>query len=203
MPGVPTTRPSLLIRLRNHQDFQAWAQFVDLYAPFIYGYLRKRGLQDADAADLTQVALRQVAVHVGSMEYQPGESSFRGWLFTIVRNKLHDFYDRPHHLEQGAGKSDVQRLLENQPAPDTDEPAAWERDYQINLFAWAAEQIRPTLAQSTWEAFRMTAVEGKSGKEAAKHLGMTVAAVYLARSRVMARLRAVIAEIQEEGSYPA
>ena len=71
MPEAPITRPSLLIRLRNHQDSTAWAQFVDLYAPVIYGYLRKRGVQDADAADLVQICLRQVAAHVGSMgEYE-------------------------------------------------------------------------------------------------------------------------------------
>jgi RNA polymerase sigma factor (sigma-70 family) len=198
MPGLPTTRPSLLMRLRNHRDSEAWAQFVDLYAPFIYGYLRNRGLQDADAADLTQVCWRQVAVHVGSMEYKSRQGSFRGWLFTIVRNKLRDFFDRPHHLEQGSGKSSVQRLLENLSAPEADESAQWERAYQASLFAWAAEQIRPTIQASTWEAFRLTAVEGMSGKEAAGQLGMSVAAVYLARSRVMARLRAVIQDVQEE-----
>ncbi len=199
MPGLPTTRPSLLMRLRNHRDSQAWAQFVDLYAPFVYGYLRKRGLQDADAADLTQVCWRQVAVHVGSMEYKSGKGSFRSWLFTIVRNKLCDFFDRPHHLDQGTGKSSVQRLLENQAAPKVDESAEWERAYQANLFAWAAERIRPIIQESTWEAFHLTAVQGMSGKEAARQLGMTVAAVYLARSRVMARLRAVIRDVQEEG----
>lgn len=193
MPEAPTTRPSLIVRLRNHQDGEAWARFVDVYAPFIYGYLRTRGLQDADAADLTQITLRQVAAHIGTMEVV-GEGSFRGWLFTIVRNKLRDFYDRPHHLHQGSGDSRVQQLLESQPAPAADDSAAWEQEYQASLFAWAAEQVRPTLQTTTWEAFRLTAVEGKSGREVADQLGMTVAAVYLAKSRVMARLRALIRE---------
>ena len=91
MPDAPPTRLSLLIRLRDHQDRQAWTQFVEVYAPLLYGYVRKRGLQDADAADLTQVCLRQVAAHMGSLEYDPGRGRFRGWLFTIVRNKLRDF----------------------------------------------------------------------------------------------------------------
>src|SRR5262249_23983053 len=175
MPGLPTTRPSLLMRLRNHRDSQAWAQFVDLYAPFVYGYLRKRGLQDADAADLTQLCWRQVAVHVGSMEYSSGNGSFRASLFTIVRNKLIDFFDRLHHRDRGTGQSSVQRLLENQSAPEVDEAAEWERAYQANLFAWAAEQIRPTIQESTWEAFHLTAVQGMSGKDAAGQLGMSVA----------------------------
>ena len=198
MPEAPITRPSLLIRLRNHQDFEAWSQFVDLYAPVIYGYLRKRGLQDADAADVTQTCLRQVAAHVGSMEYEAAASSFRGWLFTIVRNKLRDFHDKPRHLVQGSGDSGVQRLLENQPASPADESAEWEREYQSGLFAWAAERVRPTVQESTWEAFRQMAVEGKSGQEVAERLCMTVAAVYLAKSRVMMRLRTVIREAQDD-----
>jgi RNA polymerase sigma factor (sigma-70 family) len=198
MPEAPITRPSLLIRLRNHQDYQAWAQFVDLYAPFIYGFLRKRGLQDADAADLTQLTLRQVAAHVGSLEYEAGGDSFRGWLFTIVRNKLRDFLDRPRHMALGSGDTGVQKLLENQPGLPADESGDWEREYQANLFAWAAEQIRPTIQESTWAAFVQTAVEGKTGQEVADRLGISVAAVYLAKSRVMARLRAAIREIQDE-----
>src|ERR1700692_4915726 len=103
MPDAPATRPSLLLRLRDLQDQQAWAQFVEVYAPLIYGYVRKRGLQDADAADLTQACLRQVAVRVGTLEYDPRCDSFRGWLFTIVRNRLRDFHDHSHRLQQGSG----------------------------------------------------------------------------------------------------
>jgi RNA polymerase sigma factor (sigma-70 family) len=198
MPDAPETRPSLLLRLRDWQDHQAWARFVEVYAPLIYGYLRKRGLQDADAADLTQTCLRQVAAHVGSLEYDPRRDSFRGWLFTIVRNKMRDFLEQPHRLYQGSGDSRVQRLLENTTAAEADEAAEWEREYQASLFAWAAEQVRPQVQLSTWQAFWQTAVDGKSAKDVAQRLGMTTAAVYLARSRVMARLRSLVQEVQEE-----
>jgi len=198
MPDAPETRPSLLLRLRDWQDQQAWTQFVEVYAPLIYGYLRKRGLQDADAADLTQSCLRQVASHVGSLDYDPRRDSFRGWLFTIVRNKLRDFRDQPRRLYQGSGDSQVQRLLENTTSPEVDEAGEWEREYQTSLLAWAAEQVRPQVQETTWQAFWQTAVEGKSGKEVAGQLGMTTAAVYLARSRVMARLRSLVREVQGE-----
>jgi len=198
MPEAPPTRPSLLIRLRDHQDHAAWGQFVEVYAPLIYGYLRKHGLQDADAADLTQICLRQVAAHVGSLEYDPRRDSFRGWLFTIVRNRLRNFRDQPRRLHQGSGDSGVQRLLENQAAPEPDEALEWEREYKGGLFAWAAEQVRPLVQEATWLAFWQTAVEGKSGKEVARELGLTVAAVYLAKGRVVARLRALIRAVQEE-----
>jgi RNA polymerase sigma-70 factor (ECF subfamily) len=173
-----------------------------VYAPLIYGYLRKRGLQDADAADLTQACLRQVAVHVGTLEYDPARDSFRGWLFTIVRNRLRDFLARPRHLYEGSGDSRVQRLLESQAAPEPDEAGGWDRDYQSGLFAWAVEQVRPRVQETTWQAFWQTAVEGRPGKEVARDLGLTVAAVYLARSRVMARLRALVNEVCEEQEPP-
>lgn len=198
MPEAPATRQSLLLRLRDHQDHQAWAQFVDVYAPLIYDYARQRGLQDADAADLTQACLRRFAVSVGSLEYDPRRGSFRGWLFTLVRNQLRDFLHRPRRFQQGSGDWRVQHLLAHQAAPEPDEAADWERDWRSNMFAWAAEQVRPRVVAATWQAFWKTAVENKSGPEVAKELGLTVAAVYLAKSRVMARLRAVIHEVQEE-----
>src|ERR1700719_4533420 len=88
MAEIPPTRASLLVRLRDPRDEAAWAEFVDLYAPLIYGYARKQGLQDADAVDLSQEVVSAVAAAVGRLEYDPGRGTFRRWLFTIVRRKL-------------------------------------------------------------------------------------------------------------------
>jgi hypothetical protein len=85
MGDSPVTRPSLLVRIRDSRDAQAWCQFVDIYAPLIHGYARKHGLQDADAADLTEDVLGIVARSIPKLEYDPKRGSFRGWLFTIVR----------------------------------------------------------------------------------------------------------------------
>src|SRR5271166_351236 len=193
MPDAPPTRLSLLIRLRDHHDREAWTQFVEVYAPLVYGFLRKRALQDADAADLTQTCLRQVAQHIGSLEYDPRRGTFRGWLFTIVRNKFRDFREQPR-LNRGSGDSGMQRLLEATAAPEVDDAEEWEQEYRRGLLAWAADQVRPEVQETTWQAFWQTAVEGKSGKDVAERLGLTTAAVYLAKSRVMARLRTVIRE---------
>jgi RNA polymerase sigma factor (sigma-70 family) len=86
------TRPSLLIRIRNPEDREAWRQFVALYAPLIYGLARQRGLQDADAADLTQEVLRTMAVAAADLVYDPDRGSFRGWLYTVTCHKVHDFF---------------------------------------------------------------------------------------------------------------
>ena len=191
MAEPPSTSPSLIVRLRNSGDADAWRHFVRVYAPLIHGMARRRGLQDADAADLTQEVLRGVHARIGALEYDPGRGSFRGWLFTIARRKLATFLmhrrRRPGNSESGG--------LDDVPAPD--EADHWEREYQRHVFAWAAEVVRPLVSEATWQAFWLTAVEGQAGKEVAERLGMTVAAVYLARGRVTTRLRQCIKEWEE------
>ncbi len=186
MAEVPSTRPSLLVRIRDAHDQDAWRQFVQIYGPVVYGYGRRHGLQDADAADLTQEVLR--AVSAARLDYDPRRGAFRGWLFTLARHKLYDLLARRRREAQGTGDSDVQQFLEEQPARPEDN-SVWEQEYERRLFIWAAEQVRGHFHETTWQAFWRTAVEGKSGLEAAEALGMTVAAVYNAKSRVMKKLR--------------
>src|SRR5947199_2677615 len=90
----PDTVPALVWRLRNLRDDAAWAEFASLYEPLIYSWCRRRGLQPADAADVTQQVLEAVARYIGGMDYRPGRSSFRGWLLTITRSKLASFHSR-------------------------------------------------------------------------------------------------------------
>jgi RNA polymerase sigma factor (sigma-70 family) len=192
------TRPSLLVRIRDPQDRQAWSEFVEIYAPLVYGYAQKHGLQDADAADLTQDVLRSVARSAGRLQYDPARGSFRGWLFTVVRNELRDWHARRRRHPPGSGDSQVQRRLEEHPSGADDEADLWEQDYQRQLFAWAVEQVRRDFQGSTWQAFWRTAVDGERGKDVAQSLGMTTAAVYLAKRRVMNRLKQEIEQRQAE-----
>jgi RNA polymerase sigma-70 factor (ECF subfamily) len=196
MADSPSTRPSLLVRIRNAQDRHAWAEFVDLYAPLVYGFARKHGLQDADAADLTQEVLRAVSQAAAGLDYDPRRGSFRGWLFTIVRNKLRNFLAGRKRQAQGTGDTDMQQVLKEQPAPGPDAADVWDQDYEQRLFAWAAAQVRKSCQETTWQAFAQTAVEGKDARNVARDLGMTVAAVYLAKSRVLARLKEIIRQCQ-------
>jgi RNA polymerase sigma-70 factor (ECF subfamily) len=198
MGGAPITRPSLLVRIRDSSDHQAWSQFVELYAPLIYGFARKHGLQDADAADLTQDVLRVVAKTIHGLDYDRQRGSFRGWLFTVVRNKLHNFVTRRRPYEHGTGDTGAHKLLQEQPAPEEEAGALWEEDYEKQLFACAAKQVQSRVQESTWQAFWQTAVLGKSGKDVAKELQLTVAAVYLAKSRVMAQLKEQVRQLREE-----
>src|SRR5437868_10770601 len=112
MTDSTPTHPSLLLRIRDSGDRQAWAEFVDVYGPLVYGFARRHGLQDADAADLTQEVLHAVAAAVGRLDYDPQRGSFRGWLFTAVRNRLHNALARRRRECRGGGGSAAQLALE-------------------------------------------------------------------------------------------
>jgi RNA polymerase sigma factor (sigma-70 family) len=194
MSAMPSTRASLIVRLRNAADSEAWREFVRLYAPVVYAYARRRQLQDADAADLTQEVLRSVMTATRGPRYDPARGSFRNWLFTVTRNKLIDLRERAKR-GQPAGGTSAHEQLQQLAAPEDE--AAWDEEFQRRLFAVAAEQVQPEFEATTWQAFWQTAVEGKKPPEAAAALGMSVGAVYIARSRVQARLRDRVRELTE------
>lgn len=199
MNSVPPTQVTLLLRIQDAQDKEAWGRFVDLYAPLLYGFLRKRGLQDADAADLTQDVLRKVSVSVKSMEYDAKRGSFRGWLFTVVHNRLTDHWRKDSLREHAAGDTDAHQQLQEFPQPgSSDSSAEWDTDYERRLFHYAANVVRQDFTPATWQAFWLTAVEGHGAKDVAQALNLTMAAVYLAKGRVMSRLKEQVRELVGE-----
>jgi RNA polymerase sigma-70 factor (ECF subfamily) len=198
MGEAPATRASLLVRLRDSHDQAAWRQFVDLYAPLIYQFARRRGLQDADAADVTQVVLQALPRSVQRLDYDPRRGTFRGWLFAVVRNQLHKFRDRQRRSPPGAGDSATRDLLDHQPARPEDDEVEWERQYERQLFERAAGVVLRVVEAASWQAFWRTAVEGRPAGEVACELGMTVGAVYTAKSRVLDRIGKELRRIQTE-----
>jgi RNA polymerase sigma factor (sigma-70 family) len=198
MEDAPVTRASLLVRLRDGQDQEAWRQFVQVYAPLIYGFARQRGLQDADAADLMQEVLRAVALAAGRLAYDPQRGTFRGWLYTVTRNKLYNFLNGRRRQARATGDTGAQELLEDQPGQDGDAADLWDQEYERRLFTWAADRVRGEFQAPTWQAFWRTAVEGESAREAGRALGLSPGAVYVAKSRVLARLREQIQILQGE-----
>jgi len=192
MESIPATRASLLMRIRDRGDADAWRQFVQLYAPVVYAYARRRQIQDADAADLTQEVLRSVSKSIARLEYDARYGSFRGWLFTVTRNKLVDF-QRRKSIGQAVGGSSIQDVLNRQPAAE--EQDFWDQEFRRQVFAVAAEQVKPEFEEATWQAFWQTAVEGRKPNDVAGGLGMSVGAVYIAKSRVQARLKERVREL--------
>jgi len=198
MPDALLTRASLLVRLRDPRDSLAWQQFVDLYGSLVYGFVRRRGLQDSDAADLTQEVLQAVSQSVGRWQYDPAQGTFRGWLLGITRNKMARFLERRRRQPIGSGDSSAQERLAQEASPDAESEKAWDQEYQQQLFRLAAEQIRDGFTPTTWQAFWQTAVEGKSAAEVGAALALSPGAVYVAKSRVLARLVEKVQELQAE-----
>lgn len=187
MTETQTTHPSLLLRMRDERDADSWAQFVATYSPLVRGFLSKRGLQDADAADLTQEVLARVATAIKQFEYSPEKGSFRGWLFTIVENCLRRFAAQERPGRRGSGDTRIIEALAQHPAKDLEED--WERQYQRHLLERAAHDVRGEFKAATWKAFWGTAVDGRPPREVAAELGTSIASVYMAKHRVIERLR--------------
>jgi len=184
----PLTRASLLVQLRDATNHEAWHEFVRLYSPIVYGFARKRGLQDADAADLMQDVMRSVSKAIQRLDYDRRQGMFRGWLFTITRNKIFNHLSAKRIRPQASGDENTNRLLESQP-DGNDGSDDWEMEYQRRLAAIAMDRIRGEFQENTWQAFRLTAIEGVAAAEAAKKVGMSPGAIYVAKSRVLARLK--------------
>lgn len=199
MAEPPLTRVTLLVRLRDGRDADAWREFFDLYGPVVYRFARNRGLQDADAADLMQDVLRSVARNASKMEYDPKRGTFRGWLYTVTRNKIYNFLNGQRIRPRASGDDDARERLEALPAREEDGPDAdWEREYQKRLTDRAMELVKSEFQFATWQAFWGTAVDGKPAGEVGAALKMSAGAVYVAKSRVLARLRDEVKRMMEE-----
>ncbi len=193
----PLTRASLLVQIRDGANHGAWQEFMKLYSPVVYGFARKRGLQDADAADLMQDVMRSVSSAIGRLDYDRKQGSFRGWLFTITRNKVFNFFSARKIRPQGSGDSSTNRILEEQP-DSGDGSDEWELEYQKRLASLAMERVKHEFQPNTWQAFWLTAVEGVAAAEAARQVGISPGAVYVAKSRILARLKEEVESMRKQ-----
>jgi RNA polymerase sigma-70 factor (ECF subfamily) len=194
----PSTRYSLLVNIRDPQNHAAWVEFVDIYEPLVYRLARRRGLQDADARNLCQEVFQVVAKSARKWTPDASRGSFRGWLFRVARNLMIDSFRKQRRQPAGTGNSDVQRLLEDVPIVADEQERLIETEYRRHLFDAAARSIEKEFAPSTWQAFWRTAVLSQGVAEVAMELGMSLGAVYIAKSRVVARLCRRIKEIEGE-----
>jgi RNA polymerase sigma-70 factor (ECF subfamily) len=194
-PPTDASEPSsisstLLDRVRAQRP-EAWERLVDLYGPVVYRWCRQSALGPEDAADVVQEVFTAVAAHVGQFRRERPGDSFGGWLRTITRNKIRDLYRRRQGKAQARGGTDArQQLAEIGGPPEPSDPSA---ACDNGLDAWLSrrglELVRAEFENRTWEAFWRTAVEGRAPADIAEDLGMTVQAVYKAKSRVLRRLR--------------
>src|SRR5262245_32320345 len=194
------TRGSLIVRLADGRDARDWEQFVEIYAPLVFHFARRRGLQEADAADVTQEVLSAASRALKGGRYDHRKGTFRGWLFTIARNEVHTLLASRQRREQACGGTAAQ--LQLAAVAEDEEDTTWEAEYEQRLLAWAAERVKGEVQPATWRAFERTALDRASGEMVAAELGMSIGAVYLAKSRVMKRLRELVREIDDAGGPP-
>lgn len=196
MNDFPDTRRSLLVRLREARDDAAWAEFIGIYDPLVYRLARRRGFQDADARDLCQDVLRAVAGAIERWDPDPARGSFRGWLFRIARNLMLNYLVAQRKHPATTSESNLHLMLEAQLAIDPEDSVLFDTEYKRIVFQRAADSIRHEFAESTWQAFWLTGVEAIETKEAARRLALSTGAIYIARSRVLARLKERVREIE-------
>jgi RNA polymerase sigma-70 factor (ECF subfamily) len=192
-----TTHISLLVRLRDTPDDQgAWAEFVARYEPGIYSWCRQWQLQDADARDVTQDVLLRLVARMRAFRYDPA-GSFRAWLWTVTRNAWSDHVANRRRVAQGSGEDRALRLLDEQAAGD-DLAAYLKQQFDQEVLEEARHRVRQRVDPHTWEAFVLTALEELSGADVAARLGMTVANVFKAKSRVLKMLQEEVARLNAE-----
>jgi RNA polymerase sigma factor (sigma-70 family) len=196
---LPETRNSLILRLPDKRDVEAWDQFVSIYEPLVYRLARAKGFQDADAQEIVQEVLVAVSRAVERWEPDPARGRFRDWLFRIARNLMINFLTRRKHLPIGSSDSEIAELLENHIDPRCEESATFDLQYCREVFRWAAKQVRDQVKERTWNAFWMTSIDGRAIAEVASELKMSVGAVHIARSRVLGRLRETVETLELSG----
>jgi len=186
-PPIPDTRNSLIVRLPDSGDAEAWEQFAAIYEPLVYRLARGKGFQDADAKEISQEVMVSVAGAVERWRPDPEKGRFRDWLFRIARNLMIKYLTRRKHRPLGTGDSQFQKLLEREGEIDPSLSRELDREYEREMFQWASAQVRQQVSEKTWNAFWLTSVEGRAIAEVARDLKMTQGAVYIARSRVIGR----------------
>jgi RNA polymerase sigma factor (sigma-70 family) len=196
MTLTPTTRASLLLRLRDSQDHAAWVEFVSMYEPLTYRLLRRHGLQDADAREVMQELFVVVSRNIDRWDPDKDRGSFRGWLRRVARNLVINWLKHRERRLVAAGGSEFQAMFNLLPA-DAPETAEFDQEFRRALFHRAAEQVRGEVQPATWQAFWETAVVGISPTDAAKKLGINVGAIRVAKCRVLKRLKMVVSELEK------
>jgi RNA polymerase sigma-70 factor (ECF subfamily) len=182
------TRQSLLLRAQTGAT-DAWKDLLDLYRPLILGWLNRQGVPARDLEDLSQEVLLSVVKHLPGFHHSGQRGAFRTWLRTIVCRRTADYWRAIDADTQAQGGSSATAALHQIADPDSELNQQWDEQHDRYVLDCLLDLVQEEFEPLTLEAFRRLALDGVSGAEAAQELGLSVAAVYVAKSRVLARIR--------------
>lgn len=197
MHELPATRQSLILQLQSSSD-DAWIEFLTVYEQAIYRFCRSRGLQDADAHDVTQEVFSALHARIAQWDTRESRGSFRGWLFRTARNLAVDRIRERTRRRVVADVAVLQDVVQSNDVAAT----AFLFEYRSSLFHWAAEQVRTEIKEITWHSFWKTAVEMRNPGAVAEELGVSVGTVYTAKCRVVTRIRDKLSELSQIDGTP-
>lgn len=182
------TRQSLLLRAQTGET-DAWKDLTDLYRPLILGWLNRQGVPARDLEDLSQEVLLSVVKQLPGFEHSGHRGAFRTWLRTIVCRRTADYWRAIDADTQAQGGSGATAALQQLADPASELNRQWDEEHDRYVVHCLLDRVEEEFEPITLQAFRRLALDGVSGAEAAQELGMSVAAVYVAKSRVLARMR--------------
>lgn len=191
------TRASLILRLQDAEDIAAWDEFTAIYSPVIFRVATSRGFQAADADNLIQEVFLAVANSVSKWLEREKRGKFRAWLLRIARNEAVDMLTERATRPLGRDGSVAEQRLANLPARD-ELSSAFDLEYERTVFRWAARQIRVSVAEQTWNAFWLSSIDGLPVSEVAERLNTRPGNVYIARSRVMSKIKQLVENYEDQ-----
>lgn len=185
------THPSLLLRLKNGDDNAAWAEFVQVYGPMVFGYCRLRKLQESDAADVSQEVLVRLAKSMGDFEYKPELGRFRDWLGKVIHRELLRFWSKRNQRSRVQnGETTYEEAI--------DTGAIWIEHFHSEILRKSLANIEREFAPETWNAFKQSWLENSPVGDVASQLNIEIENVYVAKSRVLKRLRSEVARLSDD-----
>ncbi len=192
------TSLSLLARVSDRPGDSDWQRFADLYEPLIRGWLRQREVLYHDADDLVQEIMTVVIRRVGDFEHNGRIGAFRTWLRTITVHCLRDFWRAGKNKPAGVGGSDIQELIAQLEDPASEMSRLWDQEHDRHVMRRLLEMLQGEFEPKTWQAFQRFALNNVPAAQVAQELGITTNAVFIAKSRVLTRLRQESAGILDE-----
>lgn len=182
------TSSSLLERVKAH-DLDAWDRLVSIYSPLIFTWARKLGVRSEDADDILQEVLQAILGSIALFQHHQPDGTFRGWLWTITRNRIRSHFKEIHEKGEAVGGTDAYIQMQETPESEPEIDSSTALNKSNPLLIRSLEYVQEEFEDRTWQAFWRSTVDEVPTSDVADELGMSIGAVRIAKCRVLRRLR--------------